>query len=109
MSPRIAQIIAVGFIFCAVACGGRMPNQDRTVSLIRKHFNHYGKEYPTSPFGNKKVQGVEILSTEEIHKGLISATAFVTMEGPEVFKIRMTLEKKALGWRTIHWENLSGE
>ena len=105
---RVFPFLILSTIFVATACGGRMPNGDKTVSMIRKHFNHYGKEYPTSHFGNKKVANVEILKIEEIHKNLVYAIAFVTIEGPEVFKIRMTLEKKSFGWRTVHWENLGG-
>lgn len=91
-----------------LACGGRLPTQTTTQNIIRKHFNRYGKEYKTSPFGSKKVANVEILKIDEIHKHLVSAVSFVTIEGPEVFKVRMVIEKGPFGWRYVSWENLSG-
>lgn len=108
-SRKSAWFLMTGLCFCWVtACAARMPSQPRTVTILRKHFDRYGKKFPESPFGNKKIRNVEILETGEIHKGLVYAVAFVTIEGPEVFKIRMTLEKKSFGWRTVYWENLSG-
>ncbi|MBI4224067.1 MAG: hypothetical protein HY609_03980 [Deltaproteobacteria bacterium] len=91
-----------------LACGGRLPAQSTAKNLIRKHFNKYGKKYEASPFGGKKVTSVEILKIDEIHKHLVSAISFVTIEGPEVFKVRMVIEKGPFGWRTVSWENLSG-
>ncbi|MDZ4224687.1 MAG: hypothetical protein U1D33_02140, partial [bacterium] len=89
------------------ACGGRLPSSSRSTSLIRKHFNQYGREYKQSPFGGKKVANVEILQINEIHKKLVSVIAFVTLSGSEVFKVRVTLEKGPFGWRYASWENLS--
>lgn len=91
-----------------MACGGRLPTTSKSTNLIRKHFNKYGKKYETSPFGNKKVANVEILSVDEIHKHLVSVQAFVTLEGSDVHKVRVTIEKGPFGWRTIAWENLGG-
>lgn len=91
-----------------LACGGRLPTQSTTKNIIRKHFNHYGRDYKKSPFGGKKVTNVEILKVEEIHKHWVSAISFVTIEGPEVFKVRVVVEKGPFGWRYVSWENLSG-
>lgn len=97
------------------ACVGRMPATRTTTKLIRNHFNDYGKKYETGVFGKKKVASVELLKVEELHKHLISVTAFVTMsaskgpgENPDVHKVRVTLEKGPFGWRTVAWENLGG-
>ena len=90
------------------ACGGRLPSTARTQGIIRHHFNHYGKKYKTSPFGKKKVTNVELLKVEEIHKNLIAVQSFVTIEGPEVFKVRVVIEKGPFGWRYVSWENLTG-
>ncbi|OGQ05384.1 MAG: hypothetical protein A2979_10080 [Deltaproteobacteria bacterium RIFCSPLOWO2_01_FULL_45_74] len=90
-----------------VACAGRLPSTSKSTSIIRKHFNKYGKKYEASPFGNKKVTNVEILSVDEIHKQLISVQAFVTLEGSDVHKVRVTIEKGPFGWRYVSWENLS--
>lgn len=100
---------AVLFLSVAsLACGGRLPTEQRTTRIIRNHFNDYAKEYKQSPFENKKVVGIEILNTQEIHKHLIAVEAFVTMQGPDVYKVRMNIEKGPFGWRYVSWENLSG-
>lgn len=94
-------------LFTLVACSGRLPSSSRATGLIRKHFNHYGKEYEKSPFGDKKVTNVEILQINEIHKKLVAVLTFVTLSGSEVFKVRVTLEKGPFGWRYVSWENMT--
>lgn len=94
-------------LFALMACGGRLPSSSRSTSLIRKHFNKYGREYEKSPFGDKKVTNVEILQVNEIHKKLVAVIAFVTLSGSEVFKVRVTLEKGPFGWRYASWENMT--
>lgn len=101
-------LLAFSLLFLTAACAGRLPSTERTKQVVRKHFNRYGKEYKESPFGGKKVVSVEILKMEEIHKHLVAVISFVTVEGPEVFKVRMVIEKGPFGWRTVAWENLSG-
>lgn len=103
---RTAVVLLLGLLL--TACAGRLPSAERSKNMIRKHFNQYGKKYETSPFGKKKVTDVEILKTEEIHKQLVAIQSFVTVEGPEVFKVRIVLEKGPFGWRYVAWENLSG-
>lgn len=96
--------------FCltlVIACSGRLPSSSRSTSLIRKHFNKYGREYEKNPFGGKKVTNVEILQVNEIHKKLVAVIAFVTLSGSEVFKVRVTLEKGPFGWRYASWENMT--
>lgn len=99
-------LLLIGLSF--LACGGRLPAQSTAKNIVRNHFNQYGKKYEASPFGGKKVTNVEILKIEEIHKHLVSAVSFVTLEGPEVFKVRLVIEKGPFGWRALSWENLSG-
>lgn len=101
-------IILTGLTIFLTACGGRLPATSKSQAIIRKHFNQYGKEYKESPFGNKKVTNVEILKAEEIHKHLVSVQSFLTIQGPEVFKVRVVIEKGPFGWRYVSWENLSG-
>ncbi len=95
-------------LFFFTACGGRLPSSGQAQSLIRKNFNQYAKKYEASPFGNKKVTGVEVLEINEIHKKLVIVQAFVTMNGSEVFKVRATFEKGPFGWRNKSWENMGG-
>lgn len=96
-------------ILMLAACGGRLPTTAKTQSILRHHFQKYGKKYKESPFHNKKITNIEVLKMDEIHKNLIVAQSFVTIEGPEVFQVRMTIEKGPFGWRYVSWENLSGE
>lgn len=103
---KTAIILLLGVSLAA--CSGRLPSTERSKEIIRRHFDRYGKKYESSPFGKKKVTDVEILKQEEIHKQLVAIQSFVTVEGPDVFKVRVVLEKGPLGWRTIAWENLSG-
>lgn len=95
-------------LLLGAACSGRLPAQARTKRIIRHHFSDYGKDYKSSPFGGKKVENVEILKMEEIHKHLLAVTSFITLSGPEVFKVRVVIEKGPFGWRLVAWENLSG-
>lgn len=104
---KLKTLIICFCLIALVACSGRLPSSSRSTSLIRKHFNHYGREYEKSPFGGKKVTNVEILQVNEIHKKLVAVIAFVTLSGSEVFKVRVTLEKGPFGWRYASWENLS--
>lgn len=102
------KLILAFCLITIVACGGRLPSTSKSTQLIRKQFNKYGKKYETSPFGNKKVTNVEILGVEEIHKHLVSVQAFITLEGSDVHKVRVTIEKGPFGWRTVAWENMGG-
>ena len=101
-------IVGIGLI-TIIGCGGRLPSTSKSTHIIRRYFNKYAKEYPESSFGKKKVSGIEILSTDEIHKNYISVQSFITMAGTDVHKVRVTIEKGPFGWRYVSWENLSGE
>ena len=100
-------LILLSGVLLIASCGGRLPSQSTSTHIVKRHFTHYSHKYKSSVFGHKKVVNVEILNIEEIHKHLVNVTAFVTMEGPEVFKIRMNIEKGPFGWRYLSWENLS--
>lgn len=108
MKKFSTRFLIFPLILFSLACGGRLPNEQRTTRLLREHFNDYAKEYKKSPFGSKKVVSVEILNLQEIHKDLITVQAFITMQGPDVYKVRVNIEKGPFGWRTVSWENLSG-
>jgi hypothetical protein len=87
------------------ACGGRVPSPGTAQSIIKNHFNDYGKKYPTSVFGNRKVQKVEILSMEELQRKLATAVAQVGLDNGTQVKIQMNfLDKPPLGWRAQGWE-----
>ena len=108
MTKKISLLLMICLIG-VTACGGRMPEPKRARSVMSHHFNRYGKKFPASEFGHTQVQEIDILGTEEIHKNLVQSEAFVTLQNGNVFKVRFTLEKKALGWRAVSWENLSGQ
>lgn len=91
----------------AVACGGRVPSPETARDIIKDHFNDYGKKYPDSVFGNRKVQKVDILSVEELQRKLATAVAMVGLDNGSSVKIQMNfLHKVPLGWRSQGWENL---
>jgi hypothetical protein len=90
-----------------LSCGGRTPSPGTAQNIIKKHINHYGEKYPTSPFGHHKVAKVEILKIEELQRNLVFGEANVTLDNSEFFKIRMNfLRKQPLGWRAQGWEML---
>ncbi len=89
-----------------VGCAGRLPAPKTSQRVLKHHFHHYGKQFKETAFGKSKVREVEILDTEEIHKNLVTVTAFVTLEDGDVFKVRVTLERGSFGWRYVSWENL---
>ncbi|MDO8527538.1 MAG: hypothetical protein Q7T03_07625 [Deltaproteobacteria bacterium] len=102
----LVMVLGLTLTMLVAGCAGRLPSNSKSTSLIRKYFNKYAKKYPESTFGAKKVANVEILSTDEIHKHLVSVLAFVTMSS-DVHKVRVSIEKGPFGWRYVDWENLS--
>lgn len=96
--------LIVATVFFAVSCA-RTPTVSRSKEIIKTHFKKYGKKYPETIYGKSKVAEVDITSTSEIHKHLVSVRAFITMKAGEVQRIYATLEKKASGWHLVSWEN----
>ncbi|MBI2083377.1 MAG: hypothetical protein HYT76_07375 [Deltaproteobacteria bacterium] len=94
-------------LFILTACGGRLPSPHTAERVVTKHFKKYGKKYKETDFGRYKVEKVEIDHIEEIQKNLASVEAFTYLaEGSSVYRVRVTLQRKALGWRYQSWENL---
>lgn len=97
----------LGF-FLLSACGGRIPSTETAQDIVKGYFNKYGKKYKDSPFGDRKVQQVQVLSMEEIQKHLAYGTALITLDNAAIFKIHMNFIYKApLGWKQQGWELLS--
>lgn len=107
MKPTFRTIAAILIMaLFAVSCA-RMPKPETSARLIRKHFKKYGKEYPSTIYGQSKVTEVEITDQAEIHKHLVAVESFVTLEDGNVRRIYATLEKGSFGWwRFISWENV---
>jgi hypothetical protein len=97
-------------IFCLLAfivsCGGRLPSSKRAGAIVRNHFNHYGHKYKGTVYYKNPTKDVEILSMEELHKGLVSAEAFITLQDDTLKKVLVTIEKGPFGWRYKSWEAL---
>src|SRR4030095_17162669 len=92
------------------SCGGRIPSPETAQDIIKDHLNDYGKKYPDSIFGNRKVQKVDIVSIEELQRKLATAIAMVGLDNGTAVKIQMNfLHKAPLGWRSQGWENLGAE
>lgn len=87
-------------------CGSRLPEPATSQRVIAKHFKKYGKKYKETDFGHSKVTQVEISGTEEIQKDLAVVDAFTYLSDGPVYRVRVTLRKKAFGWRYVQWENL---
>ncbi len=101
-------ILIVMLLLTLQACGGRVPSTATAQDIVKGYFNKYGKKYKDSPFGDHKVQQVQILSMEEIQKHLSYGTALVTLDNAALFKINMNFIYKApLGWRQQGWELVS--
>lgn len=100
-------LLTFSCLFILAACGGRLPSPKTSERVITKHFKKYGKKYKESDFGRYKVEKVEIDQIEEIQKNMASVEAFTYLsEGSSVYRVRVTLQRKALGWRYQSWENL---
>jgi len=100
-------LLLLSLFLLLTACGGRVPSPGTAQNIIKHHFNDYGNKYPTTVFGNRKVQKVEILSMEEIQRHVATAVAMVDLENGTQVKIQMNfLNKPPLGWRSQGWEKL---
>ncbi|MBI2346705.1 MAG: hypothetical protein HYV03_07505 [Deltaproteobacteria bacterium] len=102
----IRSVACLLLLLFAVGCA-RQPSAGRANALIRRHFIHYAKKYPTSAFGQSRVSGVELQGIEEIHKHYVAATATVAFQDGGQEKVRCALEMRPpLGWRVVSWERL---
>ncbi len=76
--------------------------------LVTKYFQKYGKKYKESDFGKHPVQKVEIVKVEGIQKDLAQAEAYTYLQEGPVYWVRVILQKKTFGWKSISWEKLGG-
>lgn len=105
MKRYLALLITAVMILSVTSCA-RMPKAKTAEKKIYKFFHKYGKKYPDTIYGTMPVKSVEVTDMEEIHKHFISADAFLMLGETEVAKINATLERKALRWRVVSWENV---
>ena len=104
---RILAISAC-LIFALGALGSgcaRQPEQKKSAKLMRNYFQKYGKKYPNTPFGQSRVDSVDILGQKEIHKGLVAVESFLTFKDGTVQRVQATIKRTPLGWRFSSWEN----
>jgi hypothetical protein len=105
MKRYIALLIAFVFILSATSCA-RMPKTKTAERKISKFFQKYGKKYPDTIYGKLPVKSAEVTDMGEIHKNMVSADAYLMMGETDVKKINATLERRALRWRVVSWENV---
>ncbi len=100
------MIVAFLSVCLLAACGGRTPTPQTAHSKIETHFKKYAHKYKKSDFGQHPVDRVEIVEVREIQKGYAEVDAYAYLSGGQGYKVRVTLRKKPLGWKSIAWENL---
>lgn len=88
------------------ACGGRVPSPQTAHKIVTKHFQKYGKKYKESDFGKFSLDKVEIVGVQEMQKNLAGAEAYTYLGGGPVYWVRVTLQKKTFGWKSVAWETL---
>jgi hypothetical protein len=107
MTPTRLFFIAVLILSLTGGCSlARVPSPKSSEKAITRHFKKYGKKYPETDFGKFRTEKVEVESIDETQKGIASVQSFVYLQDGTVYRVRVTLHRKALGWRTHSWENL---
>lgn len=101
---KIAAVFLLALFLAS--CGGRTPSPQTAHAKIQKHFKKYGKRYKNSDFGQHPVDRVEIVDVREIQKNYAEVDAYAYLSGGQGYKVRITLRKKPLGWKSVAWENL---
>jgi len=86
---------------------GRQPTNKKTTKIMQKYFDKYAKEYPESIIGQYKVEDINLLHIEEVHKDKVAAYAILILSNGVGIQTRFTIQKKLpLGWRALAWENM---
>lgn len=99
-------LLVTAGLMTSTACA-RQPSPKRTTTILHHHFKSYGRHYKETDFGQHRIQAIDILSIEEIHKDLVAVIADVALiDGPTI-RVRAHLEKKSFGWKLKGWEQLS--
>ena len=86
-----------------------MPSNKRAQSAVHSYFKKYAKKYPSTSFGQHKVTEVEIIKQNEIKRNFVALEAYLTLGDGSLRKIYATLEKRALIWKFVSWENPEGK
>ncbi len=93
-------------VLLSSSCTGRIPSPTVAHKSVTKYFQKYGKKYKESDFGKHPVQKVEIVKVEGIQKDLAQAEAYTYLQEGPVYWVRVILQKKTFGWKSISWEKL---
>jgi len=88
-----------------VACA-RQPREEKAVAIMNNYFKHYAKKYPDSILGKYGVNSLKLDGIEEIHKGLVAAVGVLELADGNRLVVKCNLQRKALGWKMVSWENL---
>ena len=100
---RIAALLVVAVALLGAGCA-RQPDAKHSAKILKKYFIKYGKKYPQTAYASK-VDTVEILGQQEIHKGLVAVESFLTLKDGTVQRVHATIKDTPLGWRFSSWEN----
>jgi len=98
--------ILVALLLClCVSCASLTPSNKRAEHIIHSYFKDYAKKYPTTPFGEKGVEKVEIISQKQLRKNYSAADTYVYLKTGDIIQVDATLQKKAIMWKLLSWEN----
>ena len=104
MKRVLSLIIILVFVLGTASCA-RKPKPKSAESKIKSFFIKYGKEYPSTEYGQFPVKEADVGDMEEIHKHLISVPAFITLGNGDMQKILVTFERRAY-WKIVSWERV---
>lgn len=102
---RAVPILVIAALLFA-GCGSRFPSPKTSHRVIEKHFHKYGNKYKESDFGKYPLEKVEIVGVQEMQKKMATAEAYIYLSGGPLYWVRVTLQKKTFGWRSVAWETL---
>ena len=108
MRKYLSIFLVLSFVAALSVTTGcaRRPTPNRVRSLSSHHFKKYGKKYPETIYGQHKVESIDIISSEELHKYLVAVVLGLTFDDQSSQEVRMTLERKSFGWQMLSWEVL---
>ncbi len=104
MKRALSLLIVLAFV-CGTAACARKPSPKSAEHKIKRFFVKYGKEYPSTDYGEHPVKEAEVGDMEEIHKNLVSVPAFITLGNGDLQKILVTFERRGY-WKIVSWERL---
>jgi len=108
MKKIITMLLVLTFFVGSLASTGcgRQPTSTKSRKIMTKFFEKYAKKYPDSIIGKYPVEDVNVLHSEEIHKGVVVVYAILNLDNGMPIQTRFTIRKKPLGWKAVSWENM---